>query len=494
MGIVQRQGLQNTVFSYLGILLGYLNQYVLFTQILKLERMGLTVMLLSAAVIFAELAKMSNYVLIFRFFPFFKEKPQQYREFTFATTVLMPLFGIVLFTLLFFLFKPYVIARFAARSPLFVEYYSYFLPIAYGLTFIGTFINFANANLKSVLPTAVQEVGIRLFHTLSVSLFGLGWINFEGFLAMYVAAYFVNFLVLFAYLVWLKRWRIAFSFGLWKTKLMKIMLVYGAFNYFTRSANIIVEQTGVLQVGELMGEKHAAIYQIIYFLSLLVNTPFKAMVSVLNALVAKHFHQKDYKGLGELYHKSSLNSLIAGIFVYICILTNIEDLFRFLHIEAEGAIWIFAVVGMARLIDVANGINYAIVLFSKHYRYTLISSLLLLALTVALNYVLIPRLGAMGAGISSGLALLLFNAFNTLLVYRLFKLQPFDFRHLKVLGIAALVLAVVVLLPLPFHPLLNIFVRGILTTLTFGLLTWYAQVSPDANELWAKLLHRFGLK
>lgn len=490
MGIVQKQGLQNTLFSYLGVLLGYVNQYILFAQILKFEKMGLAVMLLSAAVIFAELSKVGNYVMIFRFFPFFKHREEEKKEFTFLTTVVLPLVGMTFFTVLFLLFREPIIARFAVKCPLFAEYYLYLFPIGYGLTLIGTFTIYAQANLKSVVPTAIFEIGVRSFHTIAVLVFWMGWANFEGFLTIYTSGYLLNFFILLGYLIWLKRWKIVPKLGFIRSRFMKIVLSYGLFNYFTRSANIIVEQTGVLQVGELMGESNAAVYQIAFYLSLLVSTPFRSMNTIVNVLMAQHLQKKDYVSLKSLYQKSSINGMIAALFVYIGILTNVSDLFEFLHLDVPNGMAIFAVVGLGRLIDVTNGANYGIVIFSKHYRLTLISTLSLVALTIFLNYTLIPMWGAIGAGVAAASALFLFNAFNTYLVWRFFNMQPFMFKHIEGLVIAGITIGIAFLIPSIGHPIVSMLLRGVVTTIVFGGLTWWWNISEDANDLLRKVIKR----
>ncbi len=497
MGIVQRQGFQNTLLSYSGILLGYINKFVLFTHILKLEKMGLAEILLSAAVVFAELARMGSYVMLLRFFPYYAERKDK-AAFTFVTTILLPLFGCILFTLLFFLFKNPILDVFSEKCTLFPDYYLYFLPIGYGLTFLGVFTNYAQSNMKSVVPTAILEVGNRLFHTVAVLLLWVNIIDFSGFLKIFSGGYLIAFGVMVGYLIWLKRYPISVDFRILKTRLMKITLAYGLYNYFSRSAVIIMEQTGVLQVGALMGETNAAIYQIAYFLSQLVYTPARSMYSVVGPIVAKHIHKKNFEELKSIYVKSSLNGYIAGLFVFIVIQTNLKDLLLLLKLEISDASAVFFFVGLARLIDVANGVNYTIVIYSKHYKASLWGSIALLLLTITLNNLLIPIWGAVGAGIASGVALLLFNAFNSFIVWKHFRILPYTLSHLIVTGITMLLLFILLYIPFPFHPIVAMLLRGMLTLVLFVAGVYYTNLSEDMNHVIRLVLKRilkpFGFK
>lgn len=489
MGIVQRQGFQNTLWSYAGILLGYINKFVLFTHILKLEKMGLAELLLSAAVVFAELARMGSYVMLLRFFPHYSGRKDK-AAFNFITTLFLPFAGCILFTLLFFIFKTPILNTFSVKCTLFPEYYLFFLPIGYGLTFLGVFTNYAQSNMKSVVPTAILEVGNRMFHTVAVLLLWLNLIDFQGFLWIFSGGYLIAFGVIVSYLIWLKRYTISVDFSILRTRLMKITLSYGFYNYFSRSAVIIMEQTGVLQVGALMGETNAAIYQIAYFLSQLVYTPARSMYSVVGPIVAKHIHKRNFDELKSIYVKSSLNGFIAGLFVFIIIQTNLKDLLILLHLDIPEAVTVFFFVGLARLIDVANGVNYTIVVYSKHYKASLWGSIALLLLTLGLNNFLIPVWGAVGAGIASGLALLLFNAFNSYIVWQHFKMLPYTFGHIIVTGISAFLLLLLFYLPFPFPPLLAMILRGMLTLILFTGAVYFTGVSGDMNHVISVVMNR----
>lgn len=482
MGIVKRQGIQNTLLTYTGILVGYINKFLLFTHILKLEKMGLAELLLSAAVVFAELARMGSPIVILRFFPRYAERKDK-AAFIFVTTLLLPMLGCVLFTILFFLFKPYILDSFAQKGTLFPVYYYYLFPIAYGLTFLGVLNNYAQSNMKSVVPTAIIEVGNRSFHTVAVVLLWAGIIGFHGFLWIYSGGYLIGLVVMVGYLLGRKLYPISLNLGILKTRLMKIAIAYGFYNYFSRSAVIIMEQTGVLQVGALMGETHAAIYQIAYFLSQLIYTPARAMYSVVTAIVSKHINRKNIEELKLLYTKSSLNGFIAGLLVFILIFTNLKDLLTLLKLDIEQASSVFFFVGLARLIDVANGVNYAIVVYSRHYKATLFSSIILLILTFMLNSFLIPLWGAIGAGVASGLALLLFNVFNSWVVWRHLKIHPYTLGHITALLISSGLILILQFLPFPFHPLIAMTFRGGVTILIFVSSIYALKVSDDINQV-----------
>ena len=115
MGIVGRQGIQNAFFSYIGITLGIVNKLVLFTHILGKEKMGLEAVILSAAVMLSEIARLGSSSILLRFSPFFEKNIEAKKQLTFFTTFLYPLLGYVFFAALILLFKQHFIHFYAAK-------------------------------------------------------------------------------------------------------------------------------------------------------------------------------------------------------------------------------------------------------------------------------------------------------------------------------------------------------------------------------------------
>ncbi|MDZ7690389.1 MAG: polysaccharide biosynthesis C-terminal domain-containing protein [Balneolaceae bacterium] len=105
--------------------------------------------------------------------------------------------------------------------------------------------------------------------------------------------------------------------------------------------------------------------------------------------------------------------------------------------------WVIIIIGVAKLIDMATGVNGQIILHSKHYRFDLYTMIFLVILTVATNYLLIPIYGILGAAIATALSILVYNLIKCIFVWITFSMQPFHWSSLAVLAIAAICLSVV---------------------------------------------------
>ena len=104
MGIVQKDAFKTTVISYLGLFLGYVNKVVLFIWFLSTEQIGLINLILAVGLLFAQLSNLGTVYVTWRFFPFFRNAARRNYGFLLLNTLVV-CFGILLFTILFYLFQ-----------------------------------------------------------------------------------------------------------------------------------------------------------------------------------------------------------------------------------------------------------------------------------------------------------------------------------------------------------------------------------------------------
>lgn len=70
MGIVKRDSIAITVLSYVGVVVGYVNKILLFPNFLSEEQVGLTSILVSLAVMYAQFSALGINSTVVKFFPF----------------------------------------------------------------------------------------------------------------------------------------------------------------------------------------------------------------------------------------------------------------------------------------------------------------------------------------------------------------------------------------------------------------------------------------
>jgi O-antigen/teichoic acid export membrane protein len=104
-------------------------------------------------------------------------------------------------------------------------------------------------------------------------------------------------------------------------------------------------------------------------------------------------------------------------------------------------------IGIARLIDMSNGVNTEIIQNSPYYRFNLISILFLGLISFATNYLMIPRFGLVGAAAGSTISILLFNLLKGGFIWWKMRLHPFEKRTLGILLLLAAAYGLAMLVP-----------------------------------------------
>ena len=77
MGVIAKQSIRGTIVTYLGIAVGIVTTFFVLTRFLTAEEIGLTRVLIDAAMLFIGLAQLGTNASIIRFYPYFKEKDSE---------------------------------------------------------------------------------------------------------------------------------------------------------------------------------------------------------------------------------------------------------------------------------------------------------------------------------------------------------------------------------------------------------------------------------
>jgi len=86
------------------------------------------------------------------------------------------------------------------------------------------------------------------------------------------------------------------------------------------------------------------------------------------------------------------------------------------------------------LINAATGICGVMIVMTGYTWLSTINSVLALAITIALNLILVPTLGEVGAAISGAVAMSVLNIVRVIEVFGLLRLQPYNTTFLKPLA------------------------------------------------------------
>ena len=155
--------------------------------------------------------------------------------------------------------------------------------------------------------------------------------------------------------------------------------------------------------------------------------------------------------------------------------------------------YVILFISLAFLSDMAMGTASYILANSKYFKYQTYFILILVIFIVVTNLLLIPVWGITGAAIATFISKFLNNALRYQLLYRKFKLQPYDMKYLFIIGISLIAYFAGYLIPVITSLYLDIIIRSIVIGGIFIILILWLKISPEVNEKYEWLRNKIGL-
>lgn len=482
MGIVQKESIKLTVVSYLGSALGYLNKILLFTNFLTATQVGLTGVLTNVAILYAQFATLGIPFISNRFFPFFMNKEKKHNGFFFWGNVFV-FIGFVITTLLFILFKPLVIRQYINNSPLIVDYYYYLIPFALASVYFQFFDSYLRALLKTVVPTFLNEVFARILNTIAIALFALKWINFHEFVIIYIGFNFLITLVLLIYIIYLKQFFFRPGRSRLYKRLLKPILMYGAFTILSVLGSGILLNIDSLMIAAKLNLGQAGIYTTIFTIATGLTLPYRSIQKIAFPLVGRFWKNRDMKAVADLYSKTTLAMMIIGGGLILLLWGNINSIFMFIPKEYSVAKYSLYLLCFGKYFDMVTGLNGIITVTSKKYKYDLYFMLLLVITTIALNFILIPLYGITGAALAAMINLVFYNFLRLSFIWFNFKMQPFTLNCLWILLIIAGTLFIVHFIPFMINKYFSICINSAVIAIVYMSCILLFKFSPEINNM-----------
>ena len=483
MGIVQRQGIRNTLISYVGLAIGFANTILVLPRLLSPSQIGLTTVLVSLATIGAQLAMFGFPSMGLRYFPYFRDQGRHHAGFL-PLLLGLPVLGFGLVAALLLVGKPLVLRWFTGGgdAALLAAHYGVAVLLA-GAILLGAL---QDAFLKSLFHTSFasfcQEILLRLLIVGAAVAYGAHYLSFAGFVLAYAGAYGLVALLLAAYLAWIGELHLRPTRAALRVKPLGEMLAFGGFALLSNISGTVLLYTDNMMVSAQLSFAAAGIYFIATNISTALTLPFRALNKTAFALIAEYWREGNLGKMADFYRRVTRVNTLLGCYLALGIGLNLDFIFGLIH-RPEYAIGRTAVLLLlaGRLFDGITGVNGTIVVTSPRYRFDLVFNLSLAAAVVALNWVLIPRYGLTGAALAYCAALVGINTARTWFVWHAYGLQPFDGRIARILAVAGVAGLAAWALPDTGNAWLTLLLRGGTLTVLYGAGVLLAGAAPEAS-------------
>ena len=497
MGIIARQSIKGTIATYFGVAIGFVTTFFILTKYLTPEEVGLTRVLVDAATLFSSLALLGTSSSTLRFYPHFKDDSSNQQGLYFWTLII-PFIGFLLFLICFFVFKGWIIDTFKDKSPLFVNYVYFTLPMAFFILYMCVFETNATILERVAVPRMIREVFIRASLLVGYLLYGL-WhvIDLDGLVIVFCATYGLGALLNLFYLLFSQKISFKPNFSNITPELRRDFLLYTLFLITAALVGNVMPTLSSFFISAKMGLMFTGIYAIANYIATMVEIPYRSLSAIVQPRVAVALRATppDTSTATRLFQQVSLNMLLAGIVILILIWINIDLFFDILPNGQQYATgkWVVLILAISKLINTSFGIGASSLGYTRWYYTSLFFTLFLLMITIVLNNFLIPICGIEGGAWATLLSTLIYLPLLLLYIKWRVGTYPISKGQLKVLAVGVLMiglnyLMVFVVGKLIVEPsLIFRIAEAVIRTGIVGgiglLVIYHWKVSPDVNEL-----------
>lgn len=489
MGVVLRQTVRGSIYTYIGAALGFITVAVVQPKVITQEQIGLLSLLNDLSLVFAAFAAL-GFSSTVRYFPYFRNAERKHHGYLFLACA-VALIGFLLMCLVIFLFKDQIISQKSQESFLFADYYYYLIPLTFFFLYFNVFELFARVNYEVVISQLLREVVKRIFILIAFSLLFFNVIGFSGFMPIWLLASVLPTVILLWHISRMKSFSFSSNLGFLRQNkdLVRKLVNISGFTLLIATAPHIIGLIDKYMLNQIYGLSVAGVYTITMYFGSFISMPIRSLHSISLPIVAEAWKEDDRETIRSLYYKSCINQLILAVLLFVGIWANVDNIFIYLP-DFESGKYVIFFIGLMSAVDMGTGINGTIIATSKYYRYDGLFHLLLVILTIITNLIFIPLYGITGAAMATALTRILFNLFRYFFVWRVFKMQPFDWRNLAtiLLGVAAYFIAM--LIPQLSNFIIDIAVRSVVITGLFLPAVYFFKVSGEYNHLVEKYLRK----
>jgi len=497
MSTIRKQSILSSILIYIGFVVGAVNTYLFAKDgAFSPEEYGLVQAFISTMLVFFALSNMGSNYIMARLYPYYYDELEKKDNDLLAICFTISIFGFLLLCAGAWWLKPLMIRKFTGQSQMLVHYFYWILPFTFFFIIFFLLSSQSSINKKTVLPIFLQETGFRLFTSLLILLKVLNLISFDIFIKLFAFSYLALAIVLGIYLkqngLLLFRFKIStVTKSRFKNILTMVSFIYGAGILLAIAQNI-----ESFTISSKRGLADNGIYQFSNYIAAVIAVPQRAIAPIASAFIAQAWKDNNLAEINRIYRRSSINLLLAGLFIFVNIWLNIDTLYGVLHVNEvyEAGKWVVLILGIKFIIDLGTGVNSQLLQTSPSWKVELITNAGLFCLAIPLNIYMTGKYGIIGAAVASCIYLSLYNFTRLAFIKFKYNLFPFELKTIYALGAALICYLPSRYLFNGIEGWLSIIIKSTSFSLLFILCIYYFKLTPDFHQVLHNLKKRLGIK
>ena len=504
MGVIARQSIKGALANYLGVVIGFVITFFVVTRYLSEEEVGLTRVMVDAAMIFSALAQLGTNSSIVKFFPHFKDDKNNHG--LFGLSLLLPMVGFLLVALLFLIFREPLLTVYGEKSPLVADYF-YLLPmLTFFALYLGVFETNASVLMRITVPKIVHEIGLRLFNLAAYLLYGYRIISLDLFVWLFCGGWGLAMLLDLFYLMKLNHFRWSVLKVDWSfltrerrreigryTMMMTITVLAGNVPYLNS-----------LFLGAKAGLALTGVYTIAFYIANVVEVPYRSLGAISRPVIAAAVKEGDWGEVNRLGRQVSLHQLMVSLLIFYVIWINLDTLFALIPNgeDYRGGAGVVLILGLAKVLNSSLSIGTDVLNYSRHYAWGLLFIGALTLSALVLNDRLIGTMSINGAAMATLLSYAIYFTLLLAFLWRRLRVGLFSVAQLKVMTVMVAAFALDMVWRTWLTPMIAtgglwpmladaLLKTALLASAAAGaMIAW--KVSPTVNDIMARMLRRRG--
>ena len=452
------------------------------------EQVGLTTVLISITLLFSQFATLGFASVNTRIFPYFRNNENGHNGLLLLGMV-VTFFGFIISIVLLFIFKEPILTGKSGESDLIKDYTFYFIPLVFSTVFFLFFDSYSKSLFDSLIGTFLRDFLVKLLNLGLIVLYVFDIVNFEGFILGYVSVYILPAIIIAIVLYKRKQLKLrGINRVLLKehqSELIKVSF-YGIMAGFS---GIAVVNIDTIVTNIYLGLSSSGIYGIIYFIATLVMISSKSLRKISSIVIAEAWKRNDLGSIKMIYHKSTINQLVIGIWIFGGIFINLDQLFYIIPDYETGRLaLIILMVGF--LVEMLSGVSGIMISGSKFYKYFSIQAFVSIVTLVLFCMLFIPLWNINGTAVAVSLNYFIFAIIRFVFLYKRFALQPYGKKHVLILLFGLAALTADYFIPVISGFPVDFIVRSTVFTCLFLVPVVIFKCSDELNELMVKMYIR----
>jgi O-antigen/teichoic acid export membrane protein len=495
MGIIARQSFKAALVTYLGVILGVVNQVFIYPSFLTLEEYGEIQFVLQTGGFFLPIILFGVTSLIARYYSLFKQDEIQ-KQSLYGMITLIVVFNLLLFLITCFLFNDSIVAYYSGSGGVSKFSVSVLIILSALLPIIALAKAISSVHKRIAVPSLLQQT-VKVVLPVIVVFYYFGHITFEQILVGILVYYCIITIVFVAYALKHENIRPVLSISKISRNLkVKPLFVFSIFSLLSGIGAALTNQIDIIMITSMKGTYENGLYSWGLFIANSIAIPYAMVGAISLPILSDFWKRKDTSAITDLYRSSSSSILTFSLMIFLAFWLGIDDLFILMPKGEEYAMTksIVFLLCSAKILDMATGLNSHIISMSNKYKMHLLFLLIAASINVSLNWLLIPDYGIEGSGVATIISVVIFNFMKYWFLKHNYNMTPFSKNTLYIVIVAISLYFLVSFLPKTENSLLNILLFPFIFAVSYGMISYKLHLAPEINRFINKLLLRVGIK